>query len=67
MLPNVEKKHCLPKLNGYKIDIEENIDTKDRGLAQTEKESREVFIILSMIIVLLGIMLLGYCIYKGMM
>jgi hypothetical protein len=67
MMPSVNEMHCLPATNDFNIAIQDNLEAVDRGLAETEKENRELFLILCMVIVLVSIMFIGYCIYKSMM
>ena len=66
-MPSVNEINCLPATNDFNIVIQDNLEAVDRGLAETEKENRELFIIMCMGIVLLSIMFIGYCIYKSMM
>ena len=58
---------CLPSISDYEIAIQEDFEAVDRGYAESEKGSRKTFITICMILILISILLLGFCIYRSMM
>lgn len=58
---------CLPSISDYAIVVQEDFEAIDRGYAESEKDSRKTFITICMILILITIVLLGFCIYRSMM